>query len=196
MKRRLFTILSALSLLLCVVVCVLWAASYFRWGSVIRTGIETREASGWYYRLWAVSAADGGVNVLLMGRLFDTRLADEMFQNPPGQWFVESDEPPQGYPRGNRLLRFAYTSDRSAPQRIGSGPGGYTILHTQTNSVSFPFWCVAMVLAAGGLPSVLSVMRRLRRKPGHCRHCGYDLRATPDRCPECGTVPGKKVEHS
>jgi hypothetical protein len=60
-----------------------------------------------------------------------------------------------------------------------------------------PFYPTTIVL--GVLPLLLTwrsfrwyLERRRNAKVGQCMVCGYDLRATPDRCPECGAVPPKR----
>ena len=50
-----------------------------------------------------------------------------------------------------------------------------------------PFWLLVLTCAAFPGHSMLLVHRRRKRKKlGLCLKCGYDLRASKERCPECG----------
>jgi hypothetical protein len=54
-----------------------------------------------------------------------------------------------------------------------------------------PYWLLVAVLLApnAGISILYRRARRRRRRArrGLCQARGYDLRATPDVCPECGT---------
>jgi hypothetical protein len=51
------------------------------------------------------------------------------------------------------------------------------------------FWLLAVPYPLYRLIDVPNNRRRKRFAAGQCLACGYDLRHTPDRCPECGQVP-------
>jgi hypothetical protein len=54
-----------------------------------------------------------------------------------------------------------------------------------------PHWVLALAAAALPLAWSVQLFCRPRRIPlGLCPTCGYDLRAGPDRCPECGVGVG------
>lgn len=50
--------------------------------------------------------------------------------------------------------------------------------------VSFVIWLFALPWCRWAIP--LARSRQHRRRPGHCPACGYDIRASPARCSECG----------
>jgi hypothetical protein len=68
--------------------------------------------------------------------------------------------------------------------RLGIGAAA-----TSTGSYTLRWYSVSLIwpLLAIGVITLLVYRRAHIPPPGHCLVCGYDLRASPERCPECGS---------
>jgi hypothetical protein len=172
MKRLVRILLNAatvLSLVLCVGTVAAWVRSY-----------QARDMIWWAQpnpRLLRASTHRGGFAV----EVFTPQLG-AYFANPPGAGWEQSA--PESYSatvrsRWTRCNRFGFALDRVQNSEF------------VMRQLACPYWFILLLTAI--LPAARLAgwrrrrARRLRMGASLCRRCGYDCRATPDRCPECGT---------
>jgi len=193
---------AAVSFLLCVATCVLWVRSYGHKESLLAW--PTR------YRGLSVTSWKGFVQWKSQVEAFRcyayhssygtgaTSVSYATFQD--GSWFIDEL-------RSEHTPREWEERDCNSPARSTCFPGLYWGSDARTHpgqrvSGWDPrYWVAYLTMAHWTLAaafSVLPVAWAIRHRPrrhrigGFCLSCGYDLRATPDRCPECGEEP----EHS
>lgn len=176
--RRLFAVCSAASLVLFVLVAVHWMLQ----GRPGYQGPRVEEKVG---RSTVV------VNLVNRGklRLFHTyRLpAPRPWPDPrpPMQGIYEPSE----WANARRVGDFEYFHIQAAPKARQP-------VEKVVRVLTLPLWAVLGVLAV--LPSAWAVflLRRTefarRARLGLCRRCGYDLRGSRERCPECGEAAEAK----
>lgn len=169
-----------MSLVLCVVAGLLWVRSYLlldRWQILQpRSGIIGMPVR---HRQCDINSASGAIEFVVSWG----SEANTTYRFPAWQTWHTS------HPLGWLNLHRSWYS-RNDLAFYGSGVGGKFLGRGQEVALKFHYALLAVVLAV--LPLIWLRRYVSRAKPeGYCPNCGYDLRATPDRCPECGTVPAK-----
>jgi hypothetical protein len=172
-RRRLLNLLTALSLVLCVTILVLWAQSYA--GSA---GCYLLRSHGYSELAWLE-----GDFYISHGGSVGTRWEREQWGRSSGLhgfWDVGSP----GRPNLLREARFVIASRRLA---VTCPIWNDTGIFASYRIVRVPCWAATLVLALLPAWAILRHVRSARRHTrGQCPSCGYDLRSSPDRCPECG----------
>jgi hypothetical protein len=197
--RRLFTVLSALSLLLCVAAVVFWVRGrsvmegWDRWDNEKFVRVTFSDDSLIWSTVYQATPTTPGFR----------GISWRYWKLPDGVRYVPrfGRRPPDpGVTRNWRFMGFSWqasygTGGERPPFVINGSPSWYP--HHRT--ITVPLWFLAA--AFGVAPAAWlgrlawgAAVRRCRRVPGHCARCGYDLRATPGRCPECGAVPARKKQ--
>jgi predicted RNA-binding Zn-ribbon protein involved in translation (DUF1610 family) len=174
MSRRLLNLLTVLSLLLCMAVCVLWARSYFRSDWLCYTRVARQPT---LIRSDDLELLSGEGNAWVAFTRAQFR-PEEEHRSDEG-WAFESDAPEDAAERvEHRAWGFGYEAISFRPD-----PPSY-----RQWGVAFPLWLAAALFAAAPATTLVRRFRRRRAAAaGRCTACGYELTANiSGLCPECG----------
>ena len=203
MGRRFFTIDSAVSLLLLAATMLVWYRSYVRLETLCFTDPRRTCWSMW---------GDRGILHVIADARWPERVPFHLIRD--ADWAtIDAYLPQQPYPffDGGARAHIWYWLDLKVERGADylalnaddttlwavPGPSGPAIKHRTAVvpyvNMQLPFWMLAAIAAF--LPTIWIIERASRRqqrrrlqRSGLCPRCGYDLRASPNRCPECGTA--------
>lgn len=185
-----------------------WVAEFFRWGYTEHIDPETVTPG-------SSTTFSRGIYVVVAEDLCIAREGDYFPYSVPSNADLGSlRQPEPAWTEG--FAHFSGIAPRvgggTVPLGIGTGRWSSRIWQyagvswtemgiPQRTNVHLDVSYITLVVLLGLIPAVRLLISgaRLRRRHrriarGLCRTCGYDLRASPDRCPECGTIvnaPGK-----
>jgi hypothetical protein len=181
-RRWIFNLVAALSLILCVGLTALSISGYyiFGWQGVW----EIPHSDGFGLSRFEVDFSGGGIEIIEQIWTVDPKVRTPNFT----RFYLSTPNSPL-----ERSWRRTFATDYphfGPPARWDLNWNtvviGWSI--AKNHGLIVPAWFPIILLL---IPPGLFLFFRLRKHstPGVCAQCGYDLRATPDRCPECGTIP-------
>jgi hypothetical protein len=186
LKRAIHNSLTVLSLVLALLAVGLWVTSGHCHYRVLRQDssktsyhLDCREGRIWATIQYSAFYPDSGAGIIADVRPVGGPMhftANETFLERRGFWIkTKSEDWTEPPPADWQSPRWIALLGMSRDKRV-------SLL-----SVGAPVWFLVVLTAVAPVQKLLRTLTiRRRTRQGQCPACGYDLRATPDRCPECG----------